>query len=751
MSNVIGKIDSALKWSFYSIFFITPLILYPHTFELFEFNKMWFVYTVSLFIFFLWSSKMIVSEKFILKRTPLDIPILLFLISQTLSTFFSIDPHVSFWGYYSRFNGGLLSTITYIFLYYAFVSNFLGFQGASKEDTEKKISYRILFISLLSGVAVAIWGFTSHFGYDLTCLIFRGSLDVTCWTDAFQPTVRLFSTLGQPNWLAAYFSILIPITLSIGIYKIASYIESKGENHVSRILSYLKKKEFILTTSYLLLATLLFVEVLWTASQSGYLGLLSGLIIFAVGFFIFVFKKSSLKKLESKTLLGVFVLFFALSFFMGNPMANRFSFLSIYGFVNKPAEEQTESKNTPEETAAIPALEGGGSDSGKIRTIVWTGALEIFKRYPIFGSGVETFAYSYYKVKPVEHNTLSEWDYLYNKAHNEYLNYLSTTGIVGLGSYLLFIFWFLLYAFKKFIKEDDHFTKLLQLGLASSFITILISNFFGFSVVMINLYLFMIPALFLGLSTNNNGEFLEKDITPIKFVAVFILGCVCLYFLFYLIKYWTADQKYNYGSNLQKVQEYVAANPYLTEAVTLVPSEPLYKDELSSNMATLAYLLYSQNEATQGALFADQAIMLSDEVVKNHPQNITFYKTRVRVFFTLAQADPKYLEEAVKAVEYAKFLAPTDAKVSYNAGLLYGQQGNTDKGIKELLHTLTLKPNYRDPRIALATYYKEKADAETDPAKKQEFINLAKSQLEYVLKNIAPNDPQAGEILKSLE
>jgi O-antigen ligase len=57
----------------------------------------------------------------------------------------------------------------------------------------------------------------------------------------------------------------------------------------------------------------------------------------------------------------------------------------------------------------------------------------------LFGTGVETFAYAYYFVRPQAHNLTSEWDYLYNKAHNEYLNYFATTGFIGLGTYLLVI------------------------------------------------------------------------------------------------------------------------------------------------------------------------------------------------------------------------------------------------------------------------------------------------------------------------
>src|SRR5581483_2891044 len=161
----------------------------------------------------------------------------------------SLDQHVSIWGYYSRFNGGLLSTISYIALYYALVSNFqedkystnivqtvqknigltepiirtlffvcasaiafLGFYfsypKSAQETTNstvlitffiisfllfvwstsglKKI-LRFLYIILISGVVVIAWGLPSHFGHDPTCLLLRGTFDVNCWTESFKP------------------------------------------------------------------------------------------------------------------------------------------------------------------------------------------------------------------------------------------------------------------------------------------------------------------------------------------------------------------------------------------------------------------------------------------------------------------------------------------------------------------------------------------------------------------------------------
>src|SRR3989304_9354529 len=183
VSDWISRINSAIKYSFYLLFSITPLAMWPDTYELFEFNKMWVVFGFAIFIFFLWGAKSVVAGKIEIRRTPLDIPIALFLVSQIISTILSIDPPVSLWGYYSRFNGGRLSIIAYIFLYYAFASNLTKNANervrefrenirdfCEKGDSETSISYKILLISLASGLVVTLWGLPSHFGYDLTCL-----------------------------------------------------------------------------------------------------------------------------------------------------------------------------------------------------------------------------------------------------------------------------------------------------------------------------------------------------------------------------------------------------------------------------------------------------------------------------------------------------------------------------------------------------------------------------------------------------
>ncbi|MEK9176267.1 MAG: hypothetical protein AAB520_02370, partial [Patescibacteria group bacterium] len=270
----LGFCNRSIEYLFYSLFLLVPLVFAGNTSELFEFNKMWTTYIVTIGIAFFWFSKMFILKKPVFKRTVLDIPILLFLISQIISTLLTLDMHISFWGYYSRFNGGLLSIITYIFLYYAFTSNFF---NNDEEISNKKdflsrnikgitVVKRSLLVSVISGFLVALWAIPSHFGYDPTCLVFRGTLDVSCWTNDFQPKIRIFGPLGQPDWIAGYLGILLPISIAF-------------------ILSTLHKSKKILNPPlvfHTLSFVLFYIALLYSGSRSGIAAAIISLVIFGL-------------------------------------------------------------------------------------------------------------------------------------------------------------------------------------------------------------------------------------------------------------------------------------------------------------------------------------------------------------------------------------------------------------------------------------------------------------------------------------
>ncbi len=688
---------------------------------------MWLTFGLTLLISAAWAGKMIIQRRVVIQKTPLDMPILLFLLSQLLSTIFSMDVHTSIWGYYSRFNGGFLSLLTYAFLYYAFVTNI------AKQDLLKH-----LFVSIGSGVVVALWGLPSHFGYDPTCLLFRGTFDVSCWTSAFQPKVRIFSTMGQPDWLAAYLVYLLPLTTAFTLF-------------------YAKKKHILLYSLFLLLTALFYVDLLYTGARSGMIGMAVSLGMF-FAYYAFINKeylvtllKNPLtilvKSLYTIVLLGSLVLF---TFFISTPFS-QLSFFTPAGvaklFVHKQVAPSSPVVSAKKATPAAPVGELGGTDSGKIRLYVWQGAWQIFLHHPIFGTGVETFAFAYYQYRPVGHNLTSEWDYLYNKAHNEFLNYLATTGGLGFLTYVAMLgygLWVMCYGLQKkeqsapALKTNNQnssaltitpTSSLITASLIAAYISILVTNFFGFSVVIMNIFLFLTPAFVFYLEDTLHPESVwayptsgrvYKRVNELQWILLGGVALVTCYFLIVLVRFWLADTSYALGQNFDHVNEYQAAYSYLHDAVATRPSEPVFQDELSVNDAVLAAALIQQKDTQNGSRLAQEALQVSDVIVRDHPNVVTYWKTRVRVLYALSQVNPQLLAPALQAIQKAHDLAPTDAKVSYNLALLYAQNDNLAKAVDVLNQTVQLKPDYRDAWYALGLYEHQlaidKNGQVTDPA-----------------------------------
>ena len=710
--NVPSLSTKIIKISFALLFILVPLILTPWNYELFEYNKMVVTYGLTVIILGAWIVKMLNDREIRIAKTPLDIPIVLFVGSQLVSSLFSMDPHVSWFGYYSRFNGGMWSIFSYVILYYAFVTHF---------PPVKKTLNAILATAAL----VALYGVAEHFG-----------IDKHLWVQDVQS--RVFSTLGQPNWLAAFLAALIPISLYLVVFNQPTIKNGKPHATAMQIIKHL----FGGAT-----AILFFLVILYTRSRSGLLGLVVADILFWALLY--------LSAKEKKPFLIPFVVIhalFALIVFVNGVYVDQIDrWVTFNGWKNRITHVVTP---TPvvEKTPSGTLLESGGTESGTIRKYVRQAAVTAWRantKNMILGTGTETFAFAFYQYRPQGHNMTSEWDFLYNKAHNEYLNYLATTGLFGLGAYLLligsFIFWYIKFLISNFqfsikisnfkfqigkTSEHDGNLFITSAALFSGWLSILVTNFFGFSVVVIQLFFFLFPAIIITLARDATYRSvslaaLKKQETIIRW----IIAGVTITMLVILYRYWQADTLFSTGYRLARANQFAQAQTFDTKAIALNPGEPMYHDELSTTLGSLTLAAIDAKNATLAATLAKQSLAQSDIAIRTSPKNVNFWKTRTKLYYSFSTFDPQLNQAAIQALEVAQKLSPSDPKIVYNLAILYGRQGDNNRAVQLLGLAKTLKPDYRDAYFGLYVFYTEMKN----PA-------AARAELQYYLDHVDAND-----------
>ena len=139
----------------------------------------------------------------------------------------------------------------------------------------------------------------------------------------------------------------------------------------------------------------------------------------------------------------------------------------------------------------------------------------------------------------------------------------------------------------------------------------------------------------------------------------------------------------------------------------------------------------------------------SDEITSKYPNNVVFWKTRVRIFYTLAQADQRYYAPALVAIKKAAQLAPTDADISYNLGILYGQNGDSKNAVETLKNTIKLKQDYSNAYYALGIFYHQLAINNKGVVVNEDYQQKAIDTMNFMLKNVAPGDSRAIDALKA--
>lgn len=412
-------LDRVFEWVLYATVFLVPLAFSEYFNLGFEFPKLLVFRTGVILLTVLTLVKVFFEGKYRPERAFWRHPVFLCAIGLIavlgLSTLLSTAPMASFWGEYERQQGYVM------FLYYA-----MFFLTVLSHLKNKGQVARLFAVVTLSGLIVAGYGVLQKFGVDP---FFNDWVTVSFLG-------RIFSTAGQPNFLAQFLVVILPVSCGAAIF--------------------LKRSTFFLVSSLVMLAALLF-----TLSRSAWLGLLAAILCAQIAL-SYYYKRPLLRLIGAGIVVVFFVVALAANALSGTDFVPENGFLARFTFV------------------------GENMRSIQSRAVIWPVALRVIADHPLLGNGPDTFSIDYPRYLNPAIFGFENLHSTVDRAHNEILDMALAGGAVGLALYLL-VFVGLAVSVLRYVsgkprpREGD---LLLVLGPFLGIVALFAANQFGFSVTM---------------------------------------------------------------------------------------------------------------------------------------------------------------------------------------------------------------------------------------------------------------------------
>jgi tetratricopeptide (TPR) repeat protein len=656
-----SKVSMIFGWIYLLTLSLVPIISVTDTNELYEFPKTYLFYTLALFCFSLYLTfeKLKIKEgniprgknarqdarevkpttknlrtaldnlgslRNLGKVTPLSAVIILYALFFLFSTAFSNHIYTSVWGYYTRFNGGLVSLVALLGFF------FVGKRILNTADLNKVLKLQVFPLGVVSLVSIY-----QHLFLDIP---------------------RSYTTFGQPNWSAQYLSMLIILS----IYYFA------------------KEKKFYWYCIFVLGYTGLW----FTYSMSGLLALvLGGGVAYSIFYIKGMYKSVGMLVKEVIGFLTTIMLISLLTpgiFFAR--VDDVFNDLKLFlpikqsSFAPVSAEKESDAQETPQETQTtqkeiLVPTNRNVSDPGFIRKGMWQGSLKLAFSSPkvfLIGTGPETFPYEFQAFRPPELNYSSEWEYVLNKPHNFYLELLTEQGIIGLVLYLTLG----ILAIKALWKT--------QYYLIPMILSFYISNFFGWPVISTDI-LFWFILIF---AVHKQGEFKESpksNTLSIKswsnLVLIFVIWGVFIVLLSQLRKTYKADVYFEKSQTFLEQSDIEEAELNIKKALELNPKEPNYwRGSAKIKIYMLSYYTAFENPDEEKSMqLRNSAYNDLNTAQELNPKNLVTLRNSVPLMFYISLKQPaeqpseENIESSYREIT-KKFYESVKRKYSTDAGVI---------------------------------------------------------------------------------
>ncbi|MFH1353138.1 MAG: O-antigen ligase family protein [bacterium] len=484
------------------------------------------------------------------------------------------------------------------------------------------------------------WGFSSMFAGFLLFIVVSDEFDYGHWEAAglfltfaafivsaygltqvlgFDPVHkagvsfdRIFSTMGNPNFLGGYLVVCFPVVIVFYLTAVTRY------------------RPFLLLT-----LSLMVINLGMTLSRASWLAFaVSGL-----AFFILIGRENIVKK--SRDIITAVVVLVLVS---GLLIIGRKS-LESAGSVEKSVVKER-----------LGVMLDSEEQSASYRLETWKSALKMFKEHPLLGVGPDMFEYFFPQYETLKFARATGAREVSNSAHNTLLQTASTTGIFGLIAYISL--WFV--SFKSGISQvlaEEGEKKFFAAALVSSLAALFVFLQFHFFLPETLLYFWLLEgALVFCRKQDNKSVDLSGTVKKLMIVSAAVIAVLFSYFA---VRFFLAD----YYFRKAKFRSY-------RKAVELNPSEWLYRRTLITSCLNASKAV--KNKLLEKELL-DEALKNAELNVKHYPYNVwtNHHLGLAYVWQWQFSKDEKLLKNARKYLEKSYRIAPFVKDVSLNLIRVY--------------------------------------------------------------------------------
>lgn len=465
----------------------------------------------------------------------------------------------------------------------------------------------------------------------------------------------LSGMFGNPIFFASY--LIIPIFLSFSLFFL---FEDKS-----------KIKWFFPVFSLLGLITLFY-----TQTRGAFIGLSAGVFI---GWLLFLFYGKKGKIRSAMAIAGMLLLLLAAGVYIANQKTDFFK-------KNTPLISRLFSISIKETTA-------------NTRIMAWEIAIKGWKDKPFLGWGPENYEDVFDRHYNLKYLKYSFAETVWDKPHNLYLEFLSTTGLLGFVCFLSIFITAFYCLFNKIKKEDNEKKKFFLIIVTGLFAAYAIQNIFAMeSSSSLELWFFILAFISFICAKNNGKIELYPELIKNKLAWVALIALIAA--PFYIYKNYTfynasvlagtaedyaeIESLYKWRENAEKVLD--AKVPFMWEqAIILTKSLANFDGKGILDKKTIEPV-------------GSKMEKIFDNSAADNPASYLMRFWAGQFYSFMGEyVDLKYYEKSEKMLREATAINTDRQNVAFILAKTYILQGKNKEGIEVLEELVRKNPDYNEP------------------------------------------------------